>query len=103
MELLKDVRDVSRIGYGFMASKALFAALDLDMFSILARGPATLETMAAAAGIPAKRLQTLLTALRALGLVGTDPEGSVGMPVMVRSRGAPGIDTTGAPATACGS
>ncbi len=75
MELLKDIRDGSRIGYGFMASKALFAALDLDLFSILARGPATLETMATAAGVPATRLQTLLTALRALGLVGTDPDG----------------------------
>ncbi len=75
MELLKDVRDVSRIGYGFMASKALFAALDLDLFSVFARGPATLDETAAAVGIPAKRLRTLLTAVRALGLVGTDPEG----------------------------
>ena len=51
MELLTDVRDLSRIGYGFMASKALFAALDLDLFTLLARQPSTLDDLAAAAGI----------------------------------------------------
>jgi SAM-dependent methyltransferase len=75
MELLNDVRDLSRIGYGFMASKALFAALDLDLFTLLARQPSTLEDLASAAGIPAKRLQTLTTTLRALGLVGVGPDG----------------------------
>lgn len=75
MELLKDVRDLSRIGYGFMASKALFAALDLDLFTLLARQESTLDEMAAATAIPAKRLQTLMTALRALGLVGIGTDG----------------------------
>jgi hypothetical protein len=32
VEPLTDVRDISRIAYGFMASKALFAALNLDLF-----------------------------------------------------------------------
>jgi hypothetical protein len=75
MDLLTDVRDVSRIGYGFMASKALFAALDLDLFTHLARQPSLLDELAEAAAIPAKRLQTLMTALRALGLVGIDTDG----------------------------
>jgi len=75
MDLLTDVRDVSRIGYGFMASKALFAALDLDLFTRLARQASTLDELAEGTGIPAKRLQTLMTALRALGLVGIDTDG----------------------------
>jgi hypothetical protein len=29
---LHNVRDISQIAYGFMASKVLFAALDLDLF-----------------------------------------------------------------------
>jgi hypothetical protein len=35
VEPLTDVRDISRIAYGFIASKALFAALELDLFSRL--------------------------------------------------------------------
>lgn len=30
---VEDVRDISAITYGFMASKALFAALDFDLFT----------------------------------------------------------------------
>jgi 2-hydroxy-4-(methylsulfanyl)butanoate S-methyltransferase len=75
MDLLTDVCDVSRIGYGFMASKALFAALDLDLFTLLARQASMLDELAEATAIPAKRLQTLMTALRALGLVGVGTDG----------------------------
>ena len=39
---ITDVRDISRIGYGFMASQALFAALELDVFGRLADGPKSL-------------------------------------------------------------
>lgn len=77
MELLNDVRDLSRIGYGFMASKALFAALDLDLFTLLAGQPTTLEELALITQIPAPRLQTLMTALRALGLVGSADDGQL--------------------------
>ena len=35
---IEDVRDISAITYGFMASKALFTALDLDMFTHIDRG-----------------------------------------------------------------
>jgi len=38
IEPLTDVRDISRIAYGFMAAKALFGALNLDVFSRLASG-----------------------------------------------------------------
>jgi hypothetical protein len=34
---IEDVRDISAITYGFMASKALFAALDFDLFTHIDR------------------------------------------------------------------
>ncbi|MEO6065845.1 MAG: methyltransferase dimerization domain-containing protein [Lysobacterales bacterium] len=75
MELLDNVGDISKIGYGFMASKALFTALDLDLFSRLERARASVEELAAEAEITPHRLQLLLTVLRALGLIGLDQEG----------------------------
>jgi 2-hydroxy-4-(methylsulfanyl)butanoate S-methyltransferase len=75
MDLLQDVREVSRIGYGFMASKALFAALDLDVFSLLAQQPRTTGELAEATGIAPGPMQMLLTALRSLKLVGIDADG----------------------------
>jgi ubiquinone/menaquinone biosynthesis C-methylase UbiE len=75
MALLTDVRDISRIGYGFMASKALFAALDLDLFTRLARTPASFETLSADTGVARPRLLALLTACRGLGLIGVDGDG----------------------------
>ena len=35
---IEDVRDISAIAYGFMASKALFAALDFDLFTRIQSG-----------------------------------------------------------------
>lgn len=69
MNLIDNVREVSRIGYGFMASKALFAALDLDLFSRLEHAPQSVEELAAQTGVPPTRLQMLLSALRGLGLI----------------------------------
>ena len=76
MELLKDVRQLSSIGYGFMASKAMFAALDLDLFTSLALHPTQLDDLALARSVRASRLQTLMSALYALGLVGRDNDGA---------------------------
>ena len=69
MEPIKDVREISHIAYGFMASKALFAALHLDLFTRLAAGPKTLEELARETAIVANRLRTLLTACVSLGLL----------------------------------
>jgi len=66
---LTDVRELSRLAYGFMASKALFAALDLELFGHLAATPAELGELVEKTGIPANRLATLVAALIALGLV----------------------------------
>jgi 2-hydroxy-4-(methylsulfanyl)butanoate S-methyltransferase len=60
------------IAYGFMASKALFAALELDLFTDLAGGPRTCAELSARTGIAGNRLQTLLHALTGLGLTVVD-------------------------------
>lgn len=75
MKPLTDVREISQIAYGFMASKALFAALNLDVFTRLASGPKSLEALAAEADIVASRLRTLLTACVSLGLLERDDGG----------------------------
>jgi SAM-dependent methyltransferase len=68
VDAISDVRDISRIAYGFMASKVLFAALNLDLFSLLSPGK-TLEELTGETGIAKNRLVTLLTACVALGIV----------------------------------
>jgi hypothetical protein len=66
---LDDVRDISKLAYGFMASKTLFVALELDVFGHLADGAKTLAELADATGIAASRLYTLLTACVSTGLL----------------------------------
>jgi len=77
---LTDVRDISRIGYGFMASRALFAALDADVFGHLAHGAKSLDALAHDTGLAAGRLRPLLTACVALGLLARDGEGYANAP-----------------------
>ena len=69
---LEDVRDISAITYGFMASKALFAALDFDLFTHIARGNESAAALGQATGIAENRLVTLLAALKSLGLITED-------------------------------
>lgn len=71
MEPISDVREISRLAYGFMASKVLFASLNLDIYSRLAQGPKTLEQLASDTGVASHRLLTLLTACVSLGLLVT--------------------------------
>jgi ubiquinone/menaquinone biosynthesis C-methylase UbiE len=66
---IQDVRQISALTYGFIASKALFAALELDLFTKIAGGATTIAELAAATGVAANRLRTLLTALKTVGLV----------------------------------
>ena len=66
---ITDVRDISRIAYGFMGSKALFSALNIDLFTRLAKGSKTMEVLVQETGVAANRLRTLLAALTAIGLV----------------------------------
>jgi len=66
---LSDVRDISRIAYGFMGSKALFAALNIDLFGHLVGSGKTLDALVKETDVAANRLSTLLAALTSIGLV----------------------------------
>jgi ubiquinone/menaquinone biosynthesis C-methylase UbiE len=91
MEPITDVRDISHIAYGFMASKVLFASLHLDLYSRLAEHPKTLHQLATETGIASHRLLTLLTACRSLGLLTREHETYRNAPASARYlvRGAP--------------
>lgn len=68
--------DLDSVAYGFMASQALFAALEVGIFDKVAEiGPATAEQLKEACSITAPRLQTLLTALVATKCLRLDAEG----------------------------
>jgi SAM-dependent methyltransferase len=80
MPPITDVRDISRIAYGFMASRALFAALELDVFGRLAAGGKSLDALAREMGLTPGRLGALLSACVALGLLGREGERYVNAP-----------------------
>jgi hypothetical protein len=63
-------RGLSDIAYGFM--KALFAALEIGVFTHLAGGPLTAPELATATAVVPHGSRTLLNALAALGLVVQD-------------------------------
>lgn len=66
---IESAEELSSIAFGFMASKALFAGLHVDLFTLLADGPRTAEDLAKAAGVPLNRIVTLTTALASVGVV----------------------------------
>ena len=69
MEPITDVRDISRIAYGYMASRVLFAALDLDLFTRLSGAGKAVESLSQETQVSANLLQPLLTSLVSVGLV----------------------------------
>ncbi|SDU38546.1 methyltransferase [Stappia sp. ES.058] len=72
MPTLTEAEEISDIAFGYMGSKALFAALHFGVFTQLASAPAKINDLAAKTGLPGERCRTLLTALTALGLVEQD-------------------------------
>src|ERR1700691_5087428 len=88
---IEDVSEISAITYGFMASEALFAALEYDLFTHIAQGADSTSALAKAAGIAENRLVTLLAALKSLGLI-TEGERLINAPATTRYlvAGAPG-------------
>jgi ubiquinone/menaquinone biosynthesis C-methylase UbiE len=66
---LQRAEDIHRIAFGFMASKALFSALEFDIFSVLSEEKRTLSEIAERTGMTKNRAEILLTALVSLGLV----------------------------------
>jgi SAM-dependent methyltransferase len=65
---------VSSIAYGFMGSQALFAALDLGLFTALAAGPLGPSELARKLGAQLEPLGSLLAACLALGLIEREAE-----------------------------
>jgi ubiquinone/menaquinone biosynthesis C-methylase UbiE len=84
MQPLTDVRQISRIAYGFFASKALFAALNLNIFGHLAAGLTLLDSLADATGVAGNRLTTLLATLASVGLIERDGERWTNAPAAAR-------------------
>lgn len=66
---VESAEELSSIAFGFMASKALFTGLHVDIFTLLADGPMTAEELAKASGVPANRIITLTTALASIGVL----------------------------------
>src|SRR5271169_137412 len=89
---IEDVSEISAITYGFMASKALFAALEFDLFTHIAQGAASTSALAAVTGIAENRLVTLLAALKSLGVVSDAGGRLINAPATARYlvAGAPG-------------
>jgi 2-hydroxy-4-(methylsulfanyl)butanoate S-methyltransferase len=77
---ITDVREISRIAYGFKASKALLVAIDLEIFSRLSGGARPLADLTAELEIAETRLDTLLTALTSIGLLVRDGKGYTNAP-----------------------
>jgi 2-hydroxy-4-(methylsulfanyl)butanoate S-methyltransferase len=90
--LVEDARGISAITYGFMASKALFAALEFDLFTHIAQGAHSNGALAKVSGIAENRLIALLAALKSLGLISEADGRLVNAPATARYlvAGAPG-------------
>lgn len=67
--IMNDVRQISHIAYGFFLSKALFSALNIELFGHLAEGPADVDTLNRRTGVGKNRLWTLISALLSVGLL----------------------------------
>ena len=74
VRLAETAEDVSQIAFGFMASKALFAGLHIDVFTRLTDNPKSAAAIARETAVPANRVTTLLTALTSIGLVDRNDE-----------------------------
>ena len=75
--LTETAEEISRIAFGFMASKALFAGLHIDVFTQLADGPKNSAAIAKESEIPMNRVTTLMTALTSIGLVEREEDGEI--------------------------
>lgn len=60
---------IFEVAMGFMASKHLFVANEIGLFTALAKGPARLEQLALDVGAPARTIRILADAMVALGFI----------------------------------
>ena len=79
-----DRQALSTVAYGFIASKALLAALEIDLFTHLADGGRRVEELAECTGIAENRMRTLLHALAAVGLVVPEHRAYINAPASQR-------------------
>jgi len=63
---------IMKIAMGFMTAKYLFAATEIGVFDVLARGPASLGELATSTGIPSRTLGIVAAAMVSLGLLEQD-------------------------------
>ena len=63
---------IMRIAMGFMAAKHLFIASEIGLFTALAKGPATLDELAATCGIPRRTAGTSADAMVSVGLLAAE-------------------------------
>ena len=66
---IESAEELSSIAFSFMASKALFAGLHIDLFTVLSDGPKTADELASAVEVPVNRVVMLTTALVSIGLL----------------------------------
>jgi predicted O-methyltransferase YrrM len=66
---VETVEELSNIAFGFMASKALFGALHIDLFTKVAEGAQTIPELSKVTGVPESRIRVLATALAGIGLL----------------------------------
>jgi SAM-dependent methyltransferase len=66
---------ILEVAMGFMASKSLFVANEIGLFTALAEGSATLEQLAERIGVPARTLRIVADAMVALRFVERDDRG----------------------------
>ena len=79
---LTDVREISKLAYGFMASRALFAALELRLFGHIAAGARDLAALSGATGAPEHRIATLAAALVSVGALVREDGGLANAPAV---------------------
>lgn len=84
MQLLSDIRQLSNIGYGFAAAKALCAALELEVFTHLAGRSRSADELQHLTGATPNGLRTLLRACASLGLLGRDGERYLNSPAAMQ-------------------
>lgn len=74
---VETAEELSEIAFSFMASKALFAGLHVDLFTVLADGPLSPQAIAEATKVPANRIVMLTTALASIGILTWTQDGKL--------------------------
>lgn len=75
---------------GYATDLLAVAATDFDIFGRLARGPKTFEELRADIGLAGRAAQVLVTALRALDLIGVNTDGKLDLTPAAREHLVPG-------------